>query len=246
MKTNTPLLTIKNLSVAIDKTEILKNLTLAIRKGETHAIMGPNGSGKSTLALTLMGHPKFKITDGSIIFENEDLIKLPVYKRAQAGIFLAFQNPYEIEGVTLRQFLYQAYLSQHPKSDVHEFEKKLVAACKLLNLKPAFVEREINVGLSGGEKKQAETLQLAVLKPKLAILDEIDSGLDIDALKRVCNGINAVKKENPEMTLLVITHYPRILHYLEPDAVHVMQQGAIVQSGTKELALELEATGYGK
>ncbi|MCK4517337.1 Fe-S cluster assembly ATPase SufC [Candidatus Babeliales bacterium] len=239
-----PFLDIKNLSVTIDKTEILKDLTLAMPKGETHAIMGPNGSGKSTLALTLMGHPKFKITGGSIIFENEDLTKLPVYKRAQAGIFLAFQHPYEIEGVTLRQFLYQAYQAKYKNAGVREFEKKLVDACKLLNLKPAFVEREINVGLSGGEKKQAETLQLAVLQPKLAILDEIDSGLDIDALKRVCNGINAVKKENPEMTLLVITHYPRILHYLEPHAVHVMREGAIVQSGTKELALELEARGY--
>jgi len=235
---------IKNLHVSIDKTEILKGLDLSVKSGEIHAIMGPNGSGKSTLALTLMGHPKYKTTDGSIEFSGQNLAKMSIQQRAEAGIFLAFQSPTEIEGISLREFLYQVFISKSKNSSVEEFEKLLVKNIKSLKIKPELVERSINLGLSGGEKKQAEILQLSMLKPKLVILDEIDSGLDIDALKTICDGINKIKQEDPSMSILIITHYPRILNYLEPDFVHVMQNGKIKESGTKQLAQEIEESGY--
>ncbi|MBU1007830.1 Fe-S cluster assembly ATPase SufC [Candidatus Dependentiae bacterium] len=238
------LLSINNLHVSIKESEILKGVSLEIASGEIHAIMGPNGSGKSTLALTLMGHPRYAINNGLINFDGKNLLALPVEKRGLSGIFLAFQTPFEIEGISLREFLYQIYLAKHPGSGVTEFETLLIEKLKILNLKPKFVERHLNVGFSGGEKKQAEILQLAILQPKLAILDEIDSGLDVDALKTVCSCINKIKATNPNLTLIIITHYPRILSYLVPDVVHIMQNGTIVQSGTKELAQEIERGGY--
>jgi len=242
-------LKIENLNVCVkdSKTEdskILNNFDLSVKKGEIHAIMGRNGSGKSTLALTLMGHPKYKITNGSIEFFGQDLIKMSIQQRSKAGIFLAFQNPIEIEGVSLREFLYQIYVDLNKNSGIEEFEKLLVQNMKLLEIKPEFVERSINFGLSGGEKKKAEILQLSILKPKLIILDEIDSGLDVDALKIICNGISKIKEQNREIAILIITHYPRILNYLEPDFVHVMEDGRIKKSGTKQLAQEIEKSGY--
>ena len=233
------LLSIKNLYVKAGDTEILKGLTLEIPAGQVHAIMGPNGSGKSTLSLTLMGHPAYKITDGSVTFQNKNLLTLSTAERSAAGLFLSFQSPPEIEGVSLREFLYQAC-----SMNVLSFEKKLVEKIKLLNLPPSFVEKSVNHKLSGGEKKKSEMLQIAMLEPKLIILDEIDSGLDIDALKIVCNGLNAIIKQNPNTTVLIITHYPRILHHISPNAVHVMHDGKIVKSGTMELANEIEKEGY--
>lgn len=239
------LLFIQNLGVALtDDQQILDNLSLEIAQGEVHALMGPNGSGKSTLAFTLMGHPRYRVTGGSLKLSGQDLTKLSPDERARAGIFLAFQSPLEIEGVSLKELLYQAYQARFPQSSLEDFETNLVQKIRLLKIKPSLVERSVNSGLSGGEKKQAEMLQLALLQPKLAILDEIDSGLDIDSLKNVCACLNAIREENPELSLLVITHYPRILHYLVPNAVHVMSHGKIVQSGTKELAEEIEREGY--
>lgn len=248
------MLEIKNLKVAIsndknsEKKEILHNLSLPIHDGEVHAIMGPNGSGKSSLTLTIMGHPRFEVQSGEILFDGKDVISLPVHERARLGIFLAFQTPYEIEGVTLRDFLYQAYKAQPKNADksMSDFESILVDKIRLLGMKPEFVERSLNVGFSGGEKKRAEILQMAVLNPKLVILDEIDSGLDIDALKVICDGILEIKKSNPKMALIIITHYPRILRYLVPNKVHILAHGSIVQSGSKELADRIEAEGYDK
>jgi len=240
------LLQIDDLEVAINKTSILNGINLTIDRGQTHTIMGPNGSGKSTLAKAIVGHPKCTVTKGSMLLNGQDLASMSVSQRAQAGIFLAFQTPQEIEGVSLREFLYQVYQAQHKHDgSPDQFEYKLVKCLKLLDIPPAFVERSLNFGFSGGEKKRAEVLQLAMIQPKLAILDEIDSGLDVDALYTVCNGINSVKADNPDMALLIITHYPRILNYLFPDRVHVMNNGKIVKSGEKELADTIEREGFG-
>lgn len=242
------LFSIKDFSASTNNKQILKDINLNIAPGQIHAIMGPNGSGKSTLALTLMGHPKYKITNGTITLNGKDITALSPDQRAKAGLFLAFQNPHEIEGISLRDFLRQSYNALHKGTDKElsplEFRNLLSKKIKLLKVKPDFVERSINYKFSGGEKKRAEILQLAVLQPKLAILDEIDSGLDIDALKIVCDGINSIKKENPKMSLLIITHYPRILSYLKPSVVHVLQNGSIIKSGDKSLALALESEGY--
>ena len=243
------ILSIQNLHVSVDEKQVLNGINLEINSGETHAIMGPNGSGKSTLAFTLLGHPKYIVTDGLISFDNKRLLEMPVYKRAQAGLFLAFQYPHEIEGISLRDFLRQSYNAMYANTDkklsVADFQKHLKIQMELLKIKSEFVDRSLNVGFSGGEKKRAETLQLAVLQPKLIILDEIDSGLDIDSLKIVCDGINEVKKHNSDMSLIVITHYPRILQYLHPDYVHVLQNGKIIRSGDKTLAETLDQEGYG-
>jgi Fe-S cluster assembly ATP-binding protein len=245
MDKNLNFVSINDLSVSIGEEQILKGIDLGVAKGEIHALMGPNGSGKSTLAYTLMGHPKCVVQGGSVTFAGKDLFKMEVHERAKAGLFLAFQYPHEVEGVTLREFLWQAYSVFHEGASLKNFRSVLDQKMKLLNIDSAFVDRFLNVGLSGGEKKLAECLQLAVLEPKLAVLDEIDSGLDIDALRVVCEAILAVKEDCKDMSLLVITHYPRILSYLHPDKVHVMQDGVIVRSGGKDLAKELEEKGYG-
>ena len=228
------LLEIKNLHVeTTDGTKILSGINLNIKPGEIHAIMGPNGSGKSTLSLSIMGHPNYKITNGSITFLKENFLKKSISERSKAGVFLAFQNPLEIEGVTIKDFLYQVYQSKNENKEksIEDFEKNLVKNLKLLEINPRFVERHLNIGFSGGEKKRIETLQLAMLQPKLVILDEIDSGLDVDALKIICNAISKLKKQtNPKMAIIVITHYPRILNYLIPDSVHIIQDGTIIKT----------------
>jgi Fe-S cluster assembly ATP-binding protein len=245
---NKKLLSIKNLKVSVETKTILDEINLEISSGQIHAIMGPNGSGKSTLANTLMGHPKYKVQKGQILFADQDITSLSADKRAKLGLFLVMQNPYEIEGVVLKDFLRQAYNALYKGTakelDLKGFQNLLSEKMGLLKIKPEFVARFINVGFSGGEKKRAEVLQLAVLQPKLAILDEIDSGLDIDALKIVCDGLNKIKADSKEISFLIITHYPRILHYLNPDFVHVMQHGKIVKSGDISVAQEIEKIGY--
>jgi Fe-S cluster assembly ATP-binding protein len=246
------LLTISNLHISVDSTEIVKGIDLTIKEGELHAIMGPNGSGKSTLVNTLMGHPSFKITEGSVQFNNEDLLSLQPHERAQAGLFLAFQYPKEIAGVTLRSFLFAAYKAQMKVRDPEakiaspiKFKKLLEEKMKALNMDTAFAERFVNKGFSGGEKKKAEVLQMHILQPTLALLDETDSGLDVDALKTVAEGVR-VMREQSQFSGLVVTHYARILEYLNPDYVHVMVDGRIVESGGADFAKKLETEGYEK
>lgn len=248
-----PLLHITNLSTSVEGKPILNNLSLTINEGELHAIMGPNGSGKSTLVNTLMGHPKYKVTNGSVEFKNENLLSMSTDERARSGLFLAFQYPKEIAGVTLRSLLFAAYNTRTEKrvSPV-QFKKLLEEQMKALNMDPAFAERSVNQGFSGGEKKKAEILQMKILEPALALLDETDSGLDIDALKTVAEGVNSMRTSpspspNPNpFSGLIVTHYARILKYLNPDHVHVMIRGTIVESGGAELAKRLEEEGYDK
>ncbi len=235
------MLEINNLHVEIDGKEIIKGLNLKIKSGEIHAMMGPNGSGKSTLSNTLMGHPKYKITKGHIIFNGKDITLMKPNERAKIGMFLSFQYPAEIPGVTLANFLFTAYKSLHGNISPLEFNKVLKEKMEFLKFGHDFARRHLNDGFSGGEKKRCEILQMTILNPKLAILDETDSGLDIDALKIVANGINAKDKET---SVLLITHYQRILKYVNPDFVHVYIDGKIVKSGGHELADELEITGY--
>lgn len=244
----TKLLSIHNLKAAIKNKTILNGINLDIQKGEIHAIMGPNGSGKSTLTQTLMGNPKYTISNGEILFENQSINELSPDKKAQLGIFLAFQYPYEIEGLKVKNFLRHAHNSIYNQTEkqlnLTDFRSLLQKNIHLLKIDPSFLERNLNIGFSGGEKKQLEILQMAILQPKLAILDEIDSGLDINALKTVCDCINTIKSQNPDLSLLIITHYARILKYLEPDFVHILKNGIIVKSGSKELAQQIEASGY--
>jgi Fe-S cluster assembly ATP-binding protein len=243
-----PLLSIANVHAFVAEKAVLNGINLAIEPGQTHAIMGPNGSGKSSLANTLMGHPRYTITQGEITFDGQVINTMSPDKRAKAGIFLAMQHPVAIEGLPLKDFLRQAYNALYdgtPKQlRLKEFASHLQTKMALLKVDQAFVDRPLNVGFSGGEKKRAEMLQLAVLQPKLAILDEIDSGLDVDALKTVCQALNTVREDNPAMAVLVITHYNRILQYLNPDVVHVLDHGAIVRTGGPELAETVEQTGY--
>lgn len=242
------LLSLDHLYVSIGDKQVLNNLSCTINPGEVHALMGPNGSGKSSLAYTLMGHPRYQIDGGTIIFNSEIINELSPDKRAKLGMFLALQHPLEIEGVPYKDFLRQAYNALYDGTGkqlrIKEFNALLEEKLALLKIDPAFIERSINVGFSGGEKKRAEVLQLAVLQPKIIILDEIDSGLDIDALKIVCQGISAVKADNPSMAIVLITHYQRILNYIKPDYVHVLQGGTITRSGDAGLAESLEAEGY--
>jgi Fe-S cluster assembly ATP-binding protein len=231
--------------VAEDQTEILKGVDLELPRGEIHAIMGPNGSGKSTLAKVLSGHPAYEVTEGEAWFKGENLLELEADERARAGLFLAFQYPVDIPGVSIANFLRTALQARSGEEvDIFEFQEKLLERMQLLEVDPSFAERSVNDGFSGGEKKRNEILQMAMLEPDLAVLDETDSGLDIDALKVVANGVNRLHEERPEMTVLVITHYQRLLNYIKPDAVHVMAGGRIVRSGGPELAEELEARGY--
>jgi Fe-S cluster assembly ATP-binding protein len=242
------LLSIKNLKVSVEDKDILKGINLTINPGQFHVIMGPNGSGKSSLSYTLMGHPRYAITDGEIAFEGEAINDLSPDKRAKKGIFLAMQHPLEVEGVLLKDFLRQAYNALYdgtPKQKrLKEFAQHLINKLRLLGMDTSFAERSINVGFSGGEKKRAEMLQLAVLEPKFVILDEIDSGLDVDALKTVCEALNQIKKNNPDMAVLLITHYARILSHLQPDFVHILQDGSITKSGGPELADQIESSGF--
>ena len=238
-----PLLDVQDLHVSVEEKEILKGLTSRVNAGEVHAIMGPNGSGKSTLSFCLMGHPKYTITSGVIRYQGKNILELPVNKRAAAGIFLAFQYPTAIPGVTITNFL-RAALRGVRGADVpvKEFRQTVKMQLKALGIPDAFMNRYVNDGFSGGEKKRLEILQMAVLSPALALLDETDSGLDIDALKTVASGINAL--HSPERGIVLITHYQRLLNYIKPDVVHVMIDGHIARSGGAELALELESKGY--
>ncbi|MDP2957127.1 MAG: Fe-S cluster assembly ATPase SufC [Longimicrobiales bacterium] len=244
-----PILKIKGLraKVAEEDIEILHGVDLDIGKGEIHAIMGPNGSGKSTLAKVLAGHPAYEVTDGTVTFRGEDLLVKEAHERSRAGIFLAFQYPVEIPGVSIANFLrtaVQSHLPEGEELDIFDFTDMLVERMELLEMDPSFAERYVNAGFSGGEKKRNEILQMAVLKPSLALMDETDSGLDIDALKVVAAGVNKLAAENPDMSVLLITHYQRLLDHIKPHHVHVMVQGRIVQSGGAEVALELESEGY--
>ncbi|PCI33709.1 MAG: Fe-S cluster assembly ATPase SufC [Elusimicrobia bacterium] len=240
------LLEVKDLHVEIDGKAILKGLNLTIKKGEVHAIMGPNGSGKSTLSNVLMGHPSYTITQGTILFEGEDITTLAVNERAKKGMFLAFQYPTAIPGVTVANFVRTALkaILGDEKQAVKTFRKLLKEKMALLKMDIKFATRYVNDGFSGGEKKRLEILQMAVLNPKLSILDETDSGLDIDALRIVSEGINTIAANSDEKGVLLITHYQRMLDYVKPNFIHVLQDGVITKSGGPELALELEQTGY--
>ena len=241
----TPLLEIEGLHVAVDRTEILRGVDLAVAEGELHALMGPNGSGKSTLASTLLGNPSYQVTSGAIRFRGEDVTAWPTDVRAKAGMFLAFQYPEEIPGVPVIQFLRQAVSGRvGDDRSVLEVRMSMLEWMKRLGMDPAFGERHLNEGFSGGEKKRNEILQMAMLDPELAVLDETDSGLDIDALRIVADGVQAVRGERPALGVLLVTHYTRILELLRPDAVHVLVDGRIVESGGPKLAERLEAEGY--
>jgi Fe-S cluster assembly ATP-binding protein len=238
-------LTIKNLHVEIDGKEIVRGLSLSVPRGEVHAIMGPNGSGKSTLAKVLAGHPDYHVMKGEVLMDGENILELEADERARKGLFLAFQYPSEIPGVTIANFLraaVQARLPEGEELEATEYYAKLYEKMEQLGMDRSFTSRSVNEGFSGGEKKRTEILQLAMLEPTYAILDETDSGLDIDALKIVARGVNSLR--GPKIGILLITHYQRLLNYIVPDHVHVMVAGRIVRSGGKELALELEERGY--
>jgi Fe-S cluster assembly ATP-binding protein len=242
-----PLLEIKNLHVEIDGKKILNGLDLVVNKGEVHAIMGPNGSGKSTLAYVLAGKADYEVTQGDVLFNGESVLEMEPDERAAKGVFLAFQYPIEIPGVATMQFLRTALNAQRKKRGEAElttpdFMKRVREQAAKLSINPEMLRRAVNVGFSGGEKKRNEILQMALLEPSLAVLDETDSGLDIDALKIVADGVNRLR--SPERSAIVITHYQRLLDYIVPDVVHVLSKGRVVKTGGKELALELEATGY--
>jgi Fe-S cluster assembly ATP-binding protein len=237
------MLKVENLHAEIDGNEILRGLSLEVGKGEIHAIMGPNGSGKSTLSNVLMGHPRYEVTGGSVTFEGQDALELEPDERARLGMFLAFQYPSEVPGVSVANFLRTAVNSVREKElPPMEMYKLLQEKMRIMQMDPRFAERYLNEGFSGGEKKRNEILQMLMLEPRLAIMDETDSGLDIDALQVVARGVNELR--GPEFSAVIITHYQRILRYIEPDHVHVMLDGRIVTSGAKELAEELEDKGY--
>ena len=242
-------LVIRNLHVNVGGKEILKGLNLTLPQGEVHAVMGPNGTGKSTLAYTLMGHPNYEVTAGEVIFKGQNILELSPDERAHLGIFLAFQYPVAIPGVSLANFLRAAINAKRKAANpddegipIAEFRQLLMEKMRLLKMDPSFAGRYLNDGFSGGEKKRAEILQMAMLEPEIAILDETDSGLDIDALRIVSEGVNALR--GPNLGALVITHYQRILRYIQPDKVHIMMDGRIVESGGPELAEHLEEHGY--
>ncbi len=241
------MLKIRNLYTTVDGNEILKGINLKVNKGEIHAIMGPNGSGKSTLAKVLAGHPSYEATRGEVIYEGKNLLEMSPDARAREGLFMAFQYPVEVPGVSNAQFLRLAYNEKRKhlgeeELDPLEFKELLEDRAKLVGMDSSFMNRSVNEGFSGGEKKRNEILQMAVLEPKLAVLDETDSGLDIDALRIVAEGVN--KLANPENAVVLVTHYQRILNYIVPDFVHVLHGGRIVKEGGKELAVELEEKGY--
>ena len=241
------MLEIRDLYAGIDGNEILKGITLSVKKGEIHAIMGPNGSGKSTLAKVLAGHPAYQVTKGEVFYEGKNLLEMSPDQRAREGLFMAFQYPIEVPGVSNAQFLRLAYNEKRnhlgeEELDPLEFKDLLKERAKIVEMDASFMTRSVNEGFSGGEKKRNEILQMAVLEPKLAILDETDSGLDIDALRVVARGVNQL--HTPENAMIVVTHYQRLLNYIVPDYVHVLASGRIAKEGGKELALELEQKGY--
>jgi Fe-S cluster assembly ATP-binding protein len=238
------MLKINNLKVRVDGKRIIDGISLNLKKGKIYALMGPNGSGKSTLALTIMGHPKYKIEGGEIVFGGENLNETKTDERAKMGIFLSFQHPQEIEGLEIRKFLGKAKKSIGSNQPILSFTRELEKNCESLEMKKEFLGRYLNHGFSGGEKKKSEMLQLITLDPQLAIIDEIDSGLDIDALRSVAEGIR--KFMTPEKTILIVTHYKRILEYIVPDEVIVMKNGKIAKSGGKELIEDIEDKGYKK
>ena len=234
---------IEGLRASVEKKEILTGVDLIVKRGEVHALMGPNGSGKSTLANALMGHPRYKVTQGRVLFRGQNILSMTPDQRAREGLFLAFQYPMGIPGVVMGNFLHASMKARRGEDvPIREFRKLLDETLDLLKMDPSFARRYVNDGFSGGEKKRAEVLQLAMLRPEMAILDETDSGLDIDALKVVAEGINTLR--GPETGLLLITHYQRILNYVRPDVVHVLHAGRIVKTGGPELAHELEKRGY--
>jgi Fe-S cluster assembly ATP-binding protein len=245
MPKSIPLLEVSGLHVRREGTEILRGIDLKVDRGEVHTIMGPNGSGKSTLANSLVGNPSCEVTAGAITFDGKDMIDEDADIRARAGMFMAFQYPVEIPGVPLSMFLREALNSRRPEGEgigAREFRKVIVEQMETLQMDPSFVSRYLNDGFSGGEKKRCEILQMAILKPSLAVMDETDSGLDIDALRIVSDGVN--KLRGPDLGVLLITHYQRILNYIKPDFIHVLVDGRIVDSGGPELAIELEEAGY--
>jgi Fe-S cluster assembly ATP-binding protein len=242
------MLDIKNLQVRAEGKEILKGINLHVEAGQVHAIMGPNGSGKSTLARAIAGHPEYEVTAGEVTYDGKDLLDMDPDERAREGVFMAFQYPVEIAGVNNAYFLKAAVNAKRkhqglPEYDAMEFMQLIKEKSKLLDIDQSMLSRAVNEGFSGGEKKRNEIFQMALLEPKLAVLDETDSGLDIDALKIVAQGVNAMR--SPERAIIVVTHYQRLLDYIVPDFVHVLSAGKIVKSGGKELALELERKGYG-
>jgi len=238
----TTTLSIKDLKVSVEDKEILRGINLDVKQGEVHAIMGPNGSGKSTLAYSLAGHPKYKVEGGEALMGDENLLEMAPDERAQAGLFLAFQYPTAVPGVSMANFLRTSVNAVRGDMPITQFRKLMIEKMELLKMDKSFARRYLNEGFSGGEKKRAEILQMAMLAPKFAIMDETDSGLDIDALRIVSEGVNAIK--GPNMGVVVITHYNRILNYIKPDFVHILYQGKIIHSAGPELALRLEDEGY--
>jgi Fe-S cluster assembly ATP-binding protein len=243
--TTTPVLEIRDLHVSAEGNQILRGVNLSVGVGEVHALMGPNGAGKSTLAGTLMGHPAYEVTQGAILLDGEDVTAWATDVRSKAGLFLAFQYPESIDGVSVTQFLRQA-MAARTADDVSVLEVRVLMTewMERLGMDKSFASRHLNQGFSGGEKKRNEILQMALLKPRVAVLDETDSGLDIDALRVVASGVHAVREERPELGVLAITHYQRLLHELQPSHVHLLVDGRIVESGGPELAARVEAEGY--
>ncbi len=235
-------LEIKELNVSIDGKKILNGISLVVNPGEVHALMGPNGSGKSTLSYVLAGHPKYKIESGDILIDGKSILELSPDERAKLGLFLAFQHPFEIQGVGLSKFLFTLAKLKNDKLSFIDFKKQLDENLSLLGVDKSFIDRDVNVGFSGGEKKRAEILQLLTIKPSLAVLDEMDSGLDIDSLQLLSKAVNALRTK--DFSCLVITHYQRMLNYLKPDFVHILVDGRIVASGNFQLALDIEKGGY--
>ena len=242
MNKQTPLFEVKGLRVAIEGKEILRGLDLKVDRGEVHALMGRNGSGKSTLAYVTLGHPHYEVIDGQILYNGQDVTELDTDERARLGMFLAFQYPMAIPGVTVSKFMHSSLKARDENLAIRDFRDKLNAAMELLGVDKSFTSRYVNDGFSGGEKKRLEILQMFMLEPDFCILDETDSGLDIDALKTVAEGVNAMR--SPERSHLVITHYQRVLNYIAPDVVHVMMDGKVVRTGGPELAHALEEQGY--
>ena len=239
------MLKIDNLCVKVDDRDILNDFNILINDGEVHAIMGPNGTGKSTVSKVIMGSPDYEVLSGSIIFNSEDITNLEVDERSRKGIFLSMQNPISIEGVTNSEFLRTALNARSEEPiRLFDFIKTVETSVKDLEIKNNIIHKSINEGSSGGERKKNEVLQMKILKPSFVILDEVDSGLDVDSLRIVCENINKYKQENPNTSILIITHYPRILEYIEPDYVHMMVGGKIVKTGNKDFAFEIEKTGY--